>query len=696
MTAATTPVAASASTPSGAPRFRGDIQGLRAVAVLLVLAYHAGMPVLPGGYVGVDVFFVISGFLITGLIVRELERTGRLSLRHFYARRIKRLLPATSVVFVTVAALSLAFLPITRWRDIAGDIASSAVYLVNWRLADRSVDYLASESAASPLQHFWSLAVEEQFYIVWPLLIVALFWRWRRGSLARRLFWGLLAIAVPSFLWSVYLTAANPGAAYFVTTTRLWEMAIGALLAVVVARTDRIPHGAKQALGWGGLAAIGYAALFFDATTAFPGAAALVPTLGAAAVLLAGSGDGRSELRPLTVGPMQFIGAISYSLYLWHWPLVVVATAVWGREDGTLWLPIGLLVVTASGVPAWLTYRLVERPFHRSTRLRVPWRAGIVAAVCVAVGLVSAGVLVTATNRGAAPSAEDAPGAAVLGEDPEAADAAEPVDEVTELTPSLVDAPGDVADVYADGCHQDQHSPDVTSCVYGDADSDTVVALVGDSHAAHWQPALEVLAEENGWRLETYTKSACLFGDIAVWNAPQSGPYTSCEQWQDAVREQLTEERPDVVVASSSGAYRVPGDGEPMSREESFADVTQAVATNWRELEDAGIEVLTIADTPWWGLDVPECVAEHQDDLSECAVSRSEAVARSGAELHHAAAELVPAADLVDVTEYICPREECVPVVGGVLTHSDSHHLTATYSRSLAPRIEEAIAPLVR
>ena len=694
MTSATTPVETSPRGSTARPRFRADIQGLRAVAVLLVLAYHAGVPWLPGGYVGVDVFFVISGFLITGLIVREVERTGRLSLPTFYARRIKRLLPATSVVFVAVAVLTVLTLPITRWRDVAGDIVASAVYLVNWRLADRSVDYLAADSAPSPLQHFWSLAVEEQFYIVWPLLIVALFWRWRRGSMTRRLFWGLLAITVPSFLWSVHLTTANPGAAYFVTTTRLWEMAVGALLAVLAGHAARVPHAAKVVVGWAGLAAIGFAGLTFDAGTAFPGAAALVPTLGAAGVLLAGCGDGRSELRPLTLAPMQDVGALSYSLYLWHWPLLVFATAVWGREDGSLWLPTGLMVVAASAVPAWFTYRTVERPFHLSSRLRVPWRAGVLAAGCVAVGLFSAAYVVAATDRETVPAAErDAPGAAVLEDEP--ADVA-PVDTVEQLTPSLVEAADDVADVYGEGCHQNQQDADVTSCVYGDAASDTVIALVGDSHAAHWQPALRSLAEEHGWRLETYTKSACLFADAVVWDSNTKGPYESCAAWQGTLLDRLVAERPDVVVVSSSGSYRVAEAGEPPNRAESLEPLAAAAASNWEALEEAGVEVLAIADTPWLGFDAPECVAQHPDDLSECSVPREEAVDRSGAALLARAAELVPEADLIDVSDYVCPHDECVPVVGGVLTHSDSHHLTATYSRTLAPRLAEPLGALLR
>ena len=691
MTAATTAV--EVSTRSTRPRFRRDVQGLRAVAVLLVLAYHAGVPFVPGGYVGVDVFFVISGFLITGLIVREVEQTGRLSLRHFYARRVKRLLPATAVVFVAVAALTVLALPVTRWREIAGDVAASAGYLVNWRLADRSVDYLAEGSAASPVQHFWSLAVEEQFYIVWPLLIVALLSS-GRGRPVRRLLWGLLAITVPSFLWSIHLTAANPGAAYFVTTTRLWEMAVGALLAVAVSRVGQPSPVARRAVGWAGLGAVAYAAVAFDATTAFPGAAALVPTLGAAAVLLAGSWDGEGEVRALTPRPMQQVGALSYSLYLWHWPLVVVATAQWAGQGGTLPVPTALAVVTASALPAWLTYRLVEQPFHRSRRLAVPWRAAVAGTACVAVRPAPPGVLAVAATRVSMPSVQDAPGAAVL--NPDTAVASEPTIRVTELTPSPIDAPDDVADVYADGCHQNAASPAVASCVYGDASSDVVVALVGDSHAAHWQPALALLAEEHGWRLETYTKSGCLFGDATVWLDRDSQPYTSCSEWQAQVVEDLRTTQPDVTVVSSSGRYLLVEDDEPLSREESHEPLATAMAANWTALEDAGTEVLAIVDTPWLGIDAPECVAENLDDVRACGVPRHEAMDQSGADLMATAAQRTPDADVIDLTEFICPGETCVPVVGGVLTHSDAHHLTATYARTLAPRLEGSLTSVLR
>ena len=692
---------------------RKDIQGLRAVAVGLVLAFHAGVGFLPGGYVGVDVFFVISGFLITGLIVREVRSTGHLNLGRFYARRARRLLPATAVTFVGVAVLTVAVLPVTRWASVAGDMVASSLYVVNWRLAARSVEYLAEGAAASPLQHFWSLAVEEQFYIVWPLLIVALtWWAKRRGSSSAgeerglsvgRLMTGLLVIVLPSLAWSVYLTATDPGPAYFVTTTRLWELGIGALLAVGAVQAARAPVVVRAVAGWLGLAAIGWSAVMFTAETQFPGSAALVPTLGAAAVLWAGLGDGRARVRVLDVAPLQDVGALSYSLYLWHWPVLVAATALWGDKDGHLWLPTALLAVAASAVPAWFTYRVVEQPLHLSPRLAAPWRAGVVGLVCIAVGLGSAGAITWSLDREraaeaaqAVPTTIDTFGAAALGDDPTTSPAGIPVDVVDSITPGPADAGDDVADVYGDGCHQDQEHAEVLTCTYGDQSSDTRIALVGDSHAAQWEPALRLLAEENGWRLETYTKSACLFADVDVWLGNIDGPYTSCAEWSRSVTAELSANPPGLVVVSSSGSYQAAGDAAPRSREESLGEITDGIARTWQDLRASGSEVVVITDTPWPGMDMSECVAEHQSTLTECAVPREEAVTRSGAAMQREAASKVQAGvEMVDLTDYICPQSECSAVIGGVLVVRDSHHLTATYARSLVPMLGKSLEAAV-
>lgn len=688
--------------PGGSGRtggLRADIQGLRAVAVLLVLAFHAGVPALAGGYVGVDVFFVISGFLITGLVLRELRATGRLDLPGFYARRIRRLLPATAVTFVGVTALTVTLVPVTRWAGIAGDLAAGSLYVMNWRLADRSVDYLQEGGAASPLQHFWSLAVEEQFYVVWPVLIVAVAWLARRRGeagarpSARGLTLGLLAIGVPSLAWSIHLTATEPGPAYFVTTTRLWELVVGALLAVGAERLGRAPARVRRVAGWAGLAAIGVAAVGFGPTTPFPGVAALVPTLGAAAVLWAGGGDGVGRVRLLEPAPLQHVGALSYSLYLWHWPLIVTATAVLG-VDGELPVPVAVLVAVVSLGPAWLTYRLVEQPLHHARALAVPWRAAVAGAVCIGVGLACA-----LTVRHLTPRWEPTPvtadmGAGALGAAPASSPAGAPTAAPT-VVPAPVAAAQDNPDVYADGCHQDQDSADVVSCVYGDPDSGTVVALVGDSHAAQWQPGLRAVAEERGWRLETYTKSACPFDDTEVWLDDTDQPYASCVDWVADLTQALLADPPDLVVTSSAGHYRAVADGAAMPRAASDRELAEGSADAWSELEAAGSDVAVLIDTPVFGLDVPECVATNAGDLAACSVPRVDAVAASAASVQRMAVEQAPGVDAVDLTDYVCPRAECSPVIGGVLVARDGDHLTATYSRTLAPALDDALEPLV-
>ncbi len=312
----------------GGSGFRPDIEGLRAVSVLLVLVYHAGVARVKGGFVGVDVFFVISGFLITGLLVRELESTGRISLLGFYARRAKRLLPATALVLVATAAATWAFLPLTDRATFATDIFSAAFYVVNWRLADRSVDYLAEDVGPSPVQHFWSLAVEEQFYIVWPLLLALAAWIFgRRGGVGRtRLAFALAFVAVPSFVWSLRLTSRDSATAFFVTTTRLWELAVGAAVAIGERRWSALSRPVAVGLGWAGLVAIACSAFLFREGARWPGFGALLPTLGAAAVIVAGHVPTTAgAARFLSLSPMVWIGGLSYSLYLWHWPLLVAA-----------------------------------------------------------------------------------------------------------------------------------------------------------------------------------------------------------------------------------------------------------------------------------------------------------------------------------------------------------------------------------
>jgi peptidoglycan/LPS O-acetylase OafA/YrhL len=690
---------------TGATTFRADIQGLRAVAVGVVVLYHAGLPWLPGGYVGVDVFFVLSGFLITQGLVTELERRGTVSLAGFYARRARRILPAAAVALLGTAALTVAFLPQQRWLQVAQDVVQSSIYLVNWDLADRAVDYSARDQAASPLQHFWSLAVEEQFYVVWPLAILAVVGLVRLARRARpasvrpvgisrlHLVVPLLLIAVPSLAWSISLSATDPGRAYFVTTTRMWELALGAALAVVPVVA---PASARvsRAVGWAGLAAIGWAAATFDATTVFPGSAALLPTLGAVAVLWSAlSGEARRQNPLLRTRPMTWIGTLSYSLYLWHWPLLVIATAQ--TADGDLRLRWGLLLVAAAVVPAWVSLKLVERPVLSSPALRrSAGPALLLGAVCTLVALVAGLGLRDHQRTTAAETVTPVfdpsitPGAAAVRWD---AANGSPQDSFPVIVPAPTVAFGDVPVLDGHGCVIDQGSVAANPCSFGNLASGTRIALVGDSHADQYVPAVEAAAVERGWRLDVYTRGSCPFNALTV--DLDGAPNLPCDAHVDNVTAALLADPPDALLVAGSRYQASVADGPIPSLEDSKPLLAQGYRDAWAPFVAAGIPVVSIRDTPRPDVLVPECVAANEDQLSRCAHDRDAIVWEDGPEVTAATGN--PGVELLDLTRWICPAESCPAVIGGVVVYRDGNHLTATYARTLGSMVSDELAPLL-
>ncbi|GAA4595669.1 SGNH hydrolase domain-containing protein [Planotetraspora phitsanulokensis] len=685
-------VSAQNGAPSGETRHRqrGDIEGLRAIAVALVVLYHAGVPFLPGGYVGVDIFLVISGFLITSQLVSELERTGSVSLTRFYARRAKRLLPAVATVLIVSAALTRFFIPKTQWEAVGGDIVGSALYVVNWRFAARSVDYLAEGTAPSPVQHFWSLAVEEQYYVVWPLLIIlaALVARMLRRR-AKPLVWTLLLlVAVPSVVYSVIATAHSPESAFFVTPTRVWELAIGAGLALSVSQCARLPRVWAIVLGWAGVVCIAASALVFSSETAWPGYNAALPTLGTAAVIAAGCSTlRRGPELVLGTAPFRWVGGLSYSLYLWHWPLLVAATAHW---DGTLTVGHGLLVALVSVIPAWLTHRLIENPLRYSAavsgspRLALSLGAnftfvGVVAGMAILLG-------VTSSTAAAGGPARQAPGAAVLAADPRDDPAGAPPDHVEYMVPDPLQATKDLPDAYADGCHQNADDAKVLSCTYGDPNSKIRVAAAGDSKIAQWLPALQLLATQNNWRLTIFTKSGCTLTSAKTMKTDGTKqPYTSCAEWNSRLLPYLINtEKPDYVITSQVSSSAIDTDGRTTP-----GAMVAGLRKSWSALTRAGMRVIVLADNPDPGMEVYECVAKNPDRLSACAFDRDKAW--SAAPIQKRAAAGMAHVSVVDLHDAICPTARCSPVIGNVLVYRQGSHLTATYVKTLTPRLAKAL-----
>ena len=463
-----------------------------------VLLYHAGVPFAPGGYVGVDVFFVISGFLITGLLVRELERTGKVSLKRFYSRRAKRLLPLTVVVLAFVVTLSWSLFDPVRMDEVSLGVVAAGLYAMNWLLAVRATDYFAAGLEASPVQHFWTLAVEEQFYLVWPAVLLAGAWYGRRAGLNLRPVLAVVfaAVAVASLAYSIHSTGQQAGAAYFSTFTRGWELALGGLLALVPpSRLERWPRRMGGALAWVGLGAIAFSTFRFDDDTLFPGYAALLPTLGAVAIVAAWfATTAAGPARLLTLGPVRHVGRISYSWYLWHWPSLVFAAAIWGELS-----PLeGVGVLAASYVPAALTNRLVERPFMHSEALsRYPRKALALGGACTATSVVLGFGLFVLT-----PTVPEAPetrvsGAAALEEGHAIQNSARAV----HPTPREAEAKENRPQMYADGGHLDLPETESPERVYGYTSTESIALIFGDSQPTQLSPALNYLACYLGSRL---------------------------------------------------------------------------------------------------------------------------------------------------------------------------------------------------
>ncbi len=694
-------------------RFRGDIEGLRAVAVLLVVAFHAGVGVVSGGFVGVDVFFVLSGFLITGLLVDEIARTGTISLGDFYARRIRRLLPLSTLVLVATAVATFLLIPPIDRKGIAGDLVGAALWGANWRFAAESTQYMA-DADKSPVLHFWSLSVEEQFYVVWPLLLLLLVGRSGLAKRAwpvafRRMTLGLGAVVAASLFLSWQLTADASPFAYFGLHTRAWELGIGAALALARPVLPLLTRRAAQVAAVAGVLMVVGSALVMDEATPFPGTAALVPVLGTALLVAAGARvPDEGVARVLSHPVPRYIGRVSYAWYLWHWPVLVLAKARWGEAsegaaDGAAatqapWTII-LAAVALSFALSVASHYIVEQPMRQAGFLTVSRQRSLQAGgALVAVSLLSSGALLatglaTGEQRAvAAPAGVSAAESDLVSSKEAAALGPRTPDE------ARADEPRG-GDCYAG--FTSTTVPPIEECRVGPASGGKrTIVLLGDSHAQAWRPAFERVAKERGWTVYFYAKSACNISDVAVWSRTQKARYDNCGVWREKVIDRVaTIKDVDAVVIGRYPVYArsvLLPDGSQTTAATVGPVWTAASKRTFDRLGESTDRIIVLHDVPWPTGNVPSCLSEHPDDVEACAFDREK---RSGLDAPLLKAEKAAdpkAVRLVDLTDVICPDPLCQVVTsGGQIKYRDNTHLSAGYSttlwRPLSDRLEAAI-----
>lgn len=697
---------------------RTDVQALRALAVAAVLGFHFAPGLLPGGYVGVDVFFVISGFVITTLMITEIRNSGRLSFSKFYARRARRILPAATVTIVLTVLIGMLLWPLNLWEPLGEDAFFTAIFAQNWHLASESVDYLAGGGNPSPMQHFWSLSIEEQFYFLWPAALVGAYLLVRavRGLLpdlqAKKvqaktdrsgtdvgagLTAAALIVLVPTlvltFTWSVQAVSQGDAAAYFTTHTRAWQLAVGAGLAVAWPAVNRFtgntggglePGTARftwrtGALLLGGGAAIAYALLTYTGETPFPGVAALAPTLGTAALIAAGlpaAGWVKSA-------PVQWLGNVSYSLYLVHWPIVIFLPKVF---PDPVWAAIGLgLSLVLAG---WsFTYieqglpRVLAR-FNADTLNRRTLLAGG-AAILVGVS-VAAGAHGIFTHNVHALEAEadelqqqepDGFGAGSI----ESSDYTALLPGTRGTAPSRATVREDLPEGYADGCVGGNTDRETPECTYGSDDAAVTWVLVGDSHIDQYLPAFLQIVEQRDIQLVTFFHANCPFNASQTERDVEWGD--PCKEANEKTLERLAEMDADLVITSNwtEGEWA----GDPVA---GFEEA-------WQEIP---APIVVIADNPAMQPEdgTTSCVVENYPDTEKCAIPRDEALPEDYQLPAAEAAAGNEDVEVLNLTDAYCTEDECPPVIGNVMVYRDPHHVTATYMRTLAPMLWDELSQI--
>jgi len=709
--------------PTTHRQFFGDIAGLRGIAVLVVVAFHSRVPFVPGGFVGVDIFFVISGFLITRQLVNEVERNKTLSFKGFYARRCRRIIPAASLVIVVSLVAAIITMPLLKVFKQSLDLLAAAANVANWHFIAQNADYLSGAIDGSLATHFWSLSIEEQIYLVWPLVIMAAAVAVLRTSLGRRVSrrcvsgWRvpvrvsigvvIAVITAISLVWCVRATATDPAYAYMATQTRVWQFGVGALIAIGSpwlagpftgesarpgteapgpilagpsfagpsfasvgrARRDLWVRIVAGVLGWAGLAGIVASCLLIDSRTPYPGTAALLPTLSAGLVIVAGqlAGAGLPLVGVLLASaPLRFLGRVSYSWYLWHWPVLVVFEA---QTSIRSW-PVLVAVSVGSLAIATLSTLYFEEPIIANAELRRNASASISVGltglvVALSVSLTTGVLVVKAASRDTVAQASLSYDA-VFGAQRSAMSGP--------VTPNPFQAYDDKPSPSECLVPVGQQQP-TRSCVFGHQGGIPVV-LFGDSHAEQWAESIRSIGDSHGWLIHQFTKAACPAQDLTP-RPRQQDPFNKqdCIDWRSSSLDQIDELRPKIIIVSSLSTY-VP----------DYASSQQAWDRTLARLRATGARLVYIEDTPYPGFQIADCMSGASDNWHRCdfgldGFTRIEPIL--DAQARGQDSDITS----IGVNDLLCEGNTCFPARNKIMFYRDDSHLTNTAATVLQPAL---------
>lgn len=637
---------------------RPDIQALRALAVALVIAYHAGVPLLEGGFIGVDIFFVVSGYLITASLAREVENTGSIRLLDFYARRARRLVPALALVLsCTAVASALLFSPAEQ-KDHAWSILSASTYVSNIVFAVARLEYLSGDIHLDPTLHTWSLSVEEQFYLLWPLAIIAAARCGRQTEVRTRLRLAQVLIALVSFIAMMWVAQRAQPFAFFLSPLRAWEFAIGGLIATGRAVPRNLPGSLARLGQIFGLALVVTPAIIYSAQTEFPGVSTVAPVIGTAVLLWMGSHPVIMSQRLQHLRLVRWTGDASYSLYLWHWPVIAMLDSLAPLRAPTYVL-VGVVVTTGL---SYLSHRFVEEPVRNQPGLRTaPARSLALGAILTFTAAVFAlGVGFRARQLGA-----------------------------EEMQQQIASVVGIRHAVYDQGCHLVASEVEPKICAFGDTLASTTIVLYGDSHAAHWSTALANLGLQKGFKLISLTKSGCPSVPVAPLVSEVGRSYVECALWQERSASVIDSIRPRGVVVANSRQHL--GEVLDTARAEQWRAALVGLLSRQHS---AGRVTVLVDETPWFPIPVPTCLsraAYRSLPSTSCDAPRSKVLEPGVAEMHREVVKSLPGVVLFDPNSTLCSDSVCFASTDGQPLYSDRHHLIAAASVKLARALASPI-----